>query len=202
MRKKNSKKKRQYNTIQVSTHSQWATTGHRLTTSWQPAVDDHWSGPSCPAATRPQPLVADHKLSICGWPTTSGCLPVEGWHLNSVILLKFFYFFKCFLKLAPTLRSVKSCIFHGDWRFHLFWKKISKILSTPRPSYLLLGFFVHEKLKSQKIPQDLLVLWKLFVPFLSAGCICICSTYLLPLRFGTQVPNMMCMTMLQKLKVA
>jgi hypothetical protein len=29
----------------------------------------------------------------------------------------------------------------------------------------------HEKVKSQKIPQELLVLWKLFVPFFSAGCI-------------------------------
>jgi hypothetical protein len=25
-----------------------------------------------------------------------------------------------FLKLAPTLGSVKSSILHGDWRFHFF----------------------------------------------------------------------------------
>jgi hypothetical protein len=25
-----------------------------------------------------------------------------------------------FLKLAPTLGSVKSCKLHGDWRFHFF----------------------------------------------------------------------------------
>jgi hypothetical protein len=29
----------------------------------------------------------------------------------------------------------------------------------------------HKKLRSQKIPQELLVLWKSFVPFFNAGCI-------------------------------
>jgi hypothetical protein len=29
----------------------------------------------------------------------------------------------------------------------------------------------HEKLRSLRIPQALLVLWKKFVPFFSAGCI-------------------------------
>jgi hypothetical protein len=29
-----------------------------------------------------------------------------------------------FLKLAPTLGSVKSCKLHGDWRFHLFFNFI------------------------------------------------------------------------------
>jgi hypothetical protein len=29
-----------------------------------------------------------------------------------------------FLKLAPTLGSVKSCKLHGDWRFHFFSKLI------------------------------------------------------------------------------
>jgi hypothetical protein len=29
-----------------------------------------------------------------------------------------------FLKLAPTLRRIKSSIPHGDWRFHLFWNFI------------------------------------------------------------------------------
>jgi hypothetical protein len=32
-----------------------------------------------------------------------------------------------FLKLAPTLGSVKSSILHGAWRFHFFSKKIAKI---------------------------------------------------------------------------
>jgi formate hydrogenlyase subunit 4 len=41
--------------------------------------------------------------------------------------------------------------------------------------------------KSLKIPQDLLVLWKFFVPLFSAGWILVCFTHLLPLRFGTQV---------------
>jgi hypothetical protein len=43
---------------------------------------------------------------------------------------------------------------------------------------------------------------KFFVPFFTTGCILVCSTHHLPLRFGTQVPNMMCITMVQKLKVA
>jgi hypothetical protein len=34
-----------------------------------------------------------------------------------------------------------------------------------------LGFLFHVKLRSLKIPQDLLVLWKFFIPFFSAGCI-------------------------------
>jgi hypothetical protein len=53
-----------------------------------------------------------------------------------------------------------------------------------------------------KIPQELLVLWKFSKPFFSAGCILVCSTHHLPLRFGTHVPNMLCITMVQKLKVA
>jgi hypothetical protein len=70
------------------------------------------------------------------------------------------------------------------------------------PLYLLLGFLFHEKLRSLKIPQDFLVLWKCFVSFFSAGCIWVCSTHHLHLRFDTQVPNMMRITMVQKLKVA
>jgi hypothetical protein len=34
-----------------------------------------------------------------------------------------------------------------------------------------LGFLFHEKFNSLKIPQDLLVLWKIFVPLFSAGWI-------------------------------
>jgi hypothetical protein len=62
----------------------------------------------------------------------------------------------------------------------------------------------HEKLRSLKIPQDLLVLWKNFVPFFSVGCtlLQVCSSHHLPLRFDTQVPNMMRITIVQKLKVA
>jgi hypothetical protein len=36
---------------------------------------------------------------------------------------------------------------------------------------VLLEFLFHEELRSLKIPQDLLVLWKFFVPFFSVGCI-------------------------------
>jgi hypothetical protein len=35
-----------------------------------------------------------------------------------------------FLKLAPTLGSVKSCKLHGDWRFHFFSKKILNLEYT------------------------------------------------------------------------
>jgi hypothetical protein len=31
-----------------------------------------------------------------------------------------------------------------------------------------LGFLFHEKLRSLKIPQELIVLWNFFVPFFSA----------------------------------
>jgi hypothetical protein len=34
--------------------------------------------------------------------------------------VEIFLVFKSFLKLAPTLGSVKSCKLHGDWRFHFF----------------------------------------------------------------------------------
>jgi hypothetical protein len=142
----------------------------------------------------------NRRLSACGWPVTSGRPPAAGRHLDSVILLKFFYFLKRFLKLA--FYTWKCKILHFPWRL-----EISRFLGKKNPkfrvhlSYQQLGFLVHEKLKSLKIPQDLLVLWKFFVPFFSARCIWVCSTHLLPLRFGTQVPNMMCMTMVQKLKV-
>jgi hypothetical protein len=42
------------------------------------------------------------------------------------------------------------------------------------------------------------VLLNFFVPFFSTRCISVCSK---PLRFGTQVPNMMCTQMVQNLKI-
>jgi hypothetical protein len=133
---------------------------------------------------------------------SSGRSPAAGRHLDSVILLNFFNFLNAFWSLPPTLGSVKFCIFHGDWRFHFFSNFIFLNLEYTWTFISTVGFLVHEILRSLKIPQDLLVLWNFFVPFFNAGWIWVCSTHHLPLRFGTQVPNMMCIMMVQKLKVA
>jgi hypothetical protein len=57
----------------------------------------------------------------------------------------------------------------GDFTF--FQILFKKIYITPGPSYLLLGFFFYKKLRSLKIPQDLLVLWNFFVPLFNVECI-------------------------------
>jgi hypothetical protein len=63
---------------------------------------------------------------------TNGRPPAVGRHLDSVILLNFFYFLKCFLKLAPTFGSIKCSNPHGDWRFHFFSNFIfSKFSNIP-----------------------------------------------------------------------
>jgi hypothetical protein len=50
-------------------------------------------------------------------------------------------------------------------------------------SYIILGLVYMKIMLVQR--------WlKKFVPFFSARCIWVCSTHLLPLRFGIQVPNM------------
>jgi hypothetical protein len=74
-----------------------------------------------------------------------------------------------FLKLAPTLGSFQSSIPHGDWRFHFF----SKINFPKFRVHLDLHIHCWDLcfMRSLKIPEDMLVLWKCFVPFFSAGCI-------------------------------
>jgi hypothetical protein len=77
-----------------------------------------------------------------------------------------------FLKLAPTLGSVKSCKLHGDWRFYFFSNFIFSKFRLHLDLHIYHSDFCFmKKLRSQKIPQELLVLWKLFVPYFSAGCI-------------------------------
>jgi hypothetical protein len=73
------------------------------------------------------------------------------------------------LKLAPTRGRVKSSIPHGAWRFFFF--QILFLLKLEYTWTFILGFLFHEKVKSQKIPQELLMLWKCFVPFFNARCI-------------------------------
>jgi hypothetical protein len=74
-----------------------------------------------------------------------------------------------FLKLAPTLGSANSSKIHGEWRFHFFpKKKIPKFRVHLGLHIYLWDFCFMKKFNSLKIPQDLLVLWKFFVPLFSA----------------------------------
>jgi hypothetical protein len=71
-----------------------------------------------------------------------------------------------------TLGSVKSSIPHGDWKFPFF-----SIFIFPKFRIHLDLHIYHrdfcfiKELRSLKNSQELLVLWKFFVPFFSAGCI-------------------------------
>jgi hypothetical protein len=67
----------------------------------------------------------------------------------------------------------------------------------PPPSYPLFEFPSYAKVNSQKIPQELLVLWKFFVPSFIARHIWVCYTHLLLPRFGAQLPNMMYIKMVE-----
>jgi hypothetical protein len=57
----------------------------------------------------------------------------------------------------------------GDFTF--FQKLFLLNLVHTWTFYLPLGFLFHDEINSLKIPQDLLVLWKFFVPLFSAGWI-------------------------------
>jgi hypothetical protein len=94
------------------------------------------------------------------------------------------------LNLAPTFGRVKSSIPHGAWRFHFFPKFFLLKLKYTTTFISTVGIFVYwnsEIVNSLKIPQELLVYWKSFVPFFSARCIWVCSIHPLLLRFGTQL---------------
>jgi hypothetical protein len=71
-----------------------------------------------------------------------------------------------FLKLAPTLGRVTSSIPHGVLRFTFL-----KISFFPKLEYYYWKFLFYEKFRSQKIPQELLVLWKYSQPFFNVECI-------------------------------
>jgi hypothetical protein len=129
--------------------------------------------------------------------------------------LNFFYFWKFgewvrafgrmdvqhphFYKLFPKLGSVKCSIPHGDWRFDFFSNFVFLNLEYTWTFISTVGIFVSWKIEITKNSSRFA---RFFVFFFSVGCIWVCSTHHLPLRFGTQVPNMMCITMEQKLKVA
>jgi hypothetical protein len=110
-----------------------------------------------------------------------------------------------FLNLAPTLGSVKCSNPHGDSthsRFHFFFNFFFLNLEFTWTFISTIGIFVSWKSEITKNSSRFTSIMEIFVPFFSARCIWVCSTHYLPLRFGTQVPNLMCITMVQKLKVA
>jgi hypothetical protein len=70
-----------------------------------------------------------------------------------------------FLKHAPTLGSVKSSICHEDWRFHFLSNFIFPKFRVHLDYHIYYwDFCFTKKLRSLKIPQDLLVLWKFLYP--------------------------------------
>jgi hypothetical protein len=104
------------------------------------------------------------------------------------------------LPLCLEVLNLPFLIEFGDFTFFqiLFLQNLEytwAIIST-------IGIFVLWKIEITKISQELLVLWKFSEPFFSAGCIWVCSTHHLPLRFGTRVLNLMCIRMVQIPKIA
>jgi hypothetical protein len=98
----------------------------------------------------------------------------------------------------------KCWIFDSSWSLEIsffskfFWLKLEDtwtFIST-------IGIFVLWKIEITKNSLRIASVWNLFVSFFNVRCIWVCSTHDLPLRFGTQVLNMMCITMVEKLKVA
>jgi hypothetical protein len=57
-----------------------------------------------------------------------------------------------------------------------------------------IGIFVLWKIEIIKNSSRITSVIEIFVPFFSARCIWVCSTHDLPLRFGTQLTNRMCIT--------
>jgi hypothetical protein len=54
----------------------------------------------------------------------------------------------------------------------MYWSQSGRVdLMRKKMSYPLVEFLFYEKLRSLKIPQELLVLWKFSEPFFSAWCI-------------------------------
>jgi hypothetical protein len=68
----------------------------------------------------------------------------------------------------------KSYIFHSSWSFKIHFFKnfiFSKVRVHLDLHIYYWKFLFYEKFRSQKIPQELLVLWKYSQPFFNVECI-------------------------------
>jgi hypothetical protein len=172
--KKNSKKK---DSLPLSRHhpraSRWPAVARQL---WV----DTWTGPD-------YPFFLNFFFGSLG----NGPGLLGEWVYNNPIFWS--------LPLHLEVLNIPILMEIGDFTFFqiLFFLNLEYIWTFKS----IIGIFISWKIEITKNSSRLASGMEI-LPFFSAGCIWVCCTHHLPLRFGTQVPNMMCITMVQKLKIA